>query len=168
MAGLLSTDRAGLTLGTQVLLDGVSLGILDGDRIGVLGRNGGGKSTLLRVLAGEQELDSGRVIRTGSLRVAMLGQTDEMDPEAALRQVVLGDRAVHEWAGDARIREILTGLLGDLDAAAVGGLDAPVGPMSGGERRRVGLAALLVQDPDVLLLDEPTNHLDVEGVAWLA
>jgi ATPase subunit of ABC transporter with duplicated ATPase domains len=168
MAGLLTTDRAGLTLGTQVLLDAVSLGILDGDRIGVLGRNGGGKSTLLRVLTGEQELDSGRVIRTGSLRVAMLGQTDEMDPEATLRQVVLGERAVHEWAGDARIREILTGLLGDLDAAPVGGLDAPVGPMSGGERRRVGLAALLVQDPDVLLLDEPTNHLDVEGVAWLA
>ncbi|GAA1137771.1 ABC-F family ATP-binding cassette domain-containing protein [Ornithinicoccus hortensis] len=168
MAGLVTTDRASLTVGTQVLLDGVSVGVLDGDRIGVVGRNGGGKSTLLRVLAGTQEVDGGRVIRVGGLVSGMLSQQDELAPEDTVAQAVLGDLAEHEWAGDARVREILHGLLGGLDAAAVGGLGALVGPMSGGEKRRLALASLLVADPDLLLLDEPTNHLDVEGVAWLA
>ncbi|MGO0574833.1 ABC-F family ATP-binding cassette domain-containing protein [Ornithinimicrobium panacihumi] len=167
-ASLVTLDRARLVAGTQVLLDDVSLGVADGDRIGVVGRNGGGKSSLLGVIVGTRQLDAGRVIRTGGLTVGMLGQTDELDPAATVGEVVLGDLAEHEWAGDARVREILTGLLGGTDAPALGGWGRQVGPMSGGERRRLALAALLVQDPDLLVLDEPTNHLDVEGVAWLA
>ena len=168
MAPLVALDRATIVVGTQVLLDEVSVGISGAERIGVVGRNGGGKTTLLRVFAGTRSLDSGRVVRTGGVTVGMLGQTDDLDPAATVGRLVLGGLAEHEWAGDARVREILEGLLGDLDASALGGWDAPVGPMSGGERRRLTLAALLVSDPDLLLLDEPTNHLDVEGVAWLA
>ncbi len=167
-ASLVTLDRAHLVAGTQVLLDDVSVGVSDGDRIGVVGRNGGGKSSLLGVVVGTRPLDGGRVIRTGHVTVGMLGQVDAIDPAATVREVVLGDLAEHEWAGQARVREILGGLLGGTDAEALGGWDATVGPMSGGERRRLALAALLVQDPDLLVLDEPTNHLDVEGVAWLA
>ena len=168
MANLIATDRVRLVAGTQVLLDDVSLGVLDGERIGVLGRNGGGKTSLLRVLMGTREVDAGRVLRPSGVTTGMLAQADVLDPAATVRQVVLGDLAEHEWAGDARVREVLTGLLGDLDASALGGLDSPVGAKSGGELRRLALAALLVRDPDLLVLDEPTNHLDVEGVAWLA
>ncbi|QDO89781.1 ABC-F family ATP-binding cassette domain-containing protein [Ornithinimicrobium ciconiae] len=168
MANLIATDRVRLVAGTQVLLDDVSLGVLDGERIGVLGRNGGGKTSLLRVLEGSREVDGGRVLRPAGVSVGMLAQADVLDPDHTVRQVVLGDRAEHEWAGDPRVREILTGLLGDLEASALGGLDSLVGAKSGGELRRLALAALLVRDPDLLLLDEPTNHLDVEGVAWLA
>ena len=167
-ASLVALDRARLVLGTSVLLDDVSVGVSDGDRIGVVGRNGGGKSTLLGVLTGARELDAGRVLRTGDVTTGLLGQTDTLPPGATVREVVLGDLAEHEWAGDARVREVLEGLLGGIGAGAVGGWDAVVGPMSGGERRRLALAALLVADPDLLVLDEPTNHLDVEGVAWLA
>ncbi len=165
---LVALDRARLVAGTQVLLDDVSLGVSEGDRIGVVGRNGGGKSSLLGVLVGARELDEGRVVRAGGVSVGMLGQVDQLDPTATVAQVVLGDLAEHEWAGEARVREILDGLLGGTGASAVGGWEATVGPMSGGERRRLALAALLVEDPDLLVLDEPTNHLDVEGVAWLA
>jgi ABC transport system ATP-binding/permease protein len=165
---LVNLERARLAFGTRVLLDDVSLGVAAGDRIGVVGRNGGGKSTLLRVLAARQDVDSGRVTHTGGLGVAVLGQDDELDPTHTVRQAVVGDRADHEWAGDARVRDVVSGLLGGLDAAGVGGLDAVVGPMSGGERRRIALARHLVDDPDLLLLDGPTNHLDVEGVDWLA
>ncbi|USQ79468.1 ATP-binding cassette domain-containing protein [Ornithinimicrobium faecis] len=168
MANLIATDRARLIAGTQVLLDDVSLGVLDGERIGVLGRNGGGKTSLLAALLGTRELDAGRVLRPAGVTSGMLAQADILDPDATVREVVLGDLAEHEWAGDPRVREILTGLLGDLGASALGGLDSPVGAKSGGELRRLTLAALLVSDPDLLLLDEPTNHLDVEGVAWLA
>ncbi|MFK5688795.1 ATP-binding cassette domain-containing protein [Ornithinimicrobium sp. LYQ92] len=167
-ASLVTLDRAHLLAGTQVLLDGVSVGVLDGDRVGVVGRNGGGKTSLLSVLTGRRELDGGRVIRTGDVTMGMLSQTDVLDPEATIAQVVLGDLDEHEWAGDARVREVLQGLLGGTDAPAVGGWHARVGPLSGGERRRLALASLLVADPDLLVLDEPTNHLDVEGVAWLA
>ncbi|WP_277452699.1 ABC-F family ATP-binding cassette domain-containing protein [Janibacter sp. DB-40] len=168
MANLISVERARLTLGTAHILDDVSLGLGEGDRVGIVGRNGGGKSTLLQVLAGQREVDDGRVTFGGHVRVGMLTQADTLDPEASVAQVVLGGRAEHEWAGDARIRDVLTGLLGGLEAPALGGLDARIGPMSGGERRRLALAKVLVDDPEVLLLDEPTNHLDVEGVAWLA
>ncbi|MGL4744044.1 MAG: ATP-binding cassette domain-containing protein [Dermatophilaceae bacterium] len=168
MLNLVSVERATLALGTSVVLDDVSLGVGGGDRVGVVGRNGGGKTTLLRVLAGLLTPDDGRVARAGGLVTGMLRQDDALDPAAQVRAVVLGTRAEHEWASDARVRDVLTGLLGGLDAPGVGGLEAPVGPLSGGERRRVALAGLLVADPDLLLLDEPTNHLDVEGVAWLA
>ncbi|WP_370894320.1 ABC-F family ATP-binding cassette domain-containing protein [Janibacter sp. GXQ6167] len=168
MANLISVERARLALGTNQVLDGVSLGVNEGDRIGIVGRNGGGKSTLMRVLAGVREIDDGRVTRSSRATVAMLTQADTLPPSHTVAQAVLGDRAEHEWASDARVRDILDGLLGGIDARAVGGLDAIVGPMSGGERRRLSLARVLVDDPDVLLLDEPTNHLDVEGVAWLA
>ncbi|MGL5930480.1 MAG: ATP-binding cassette domain-containing protein, partial [Dermatophilaceae bacterium] len=168
MANLVSVERARLALGTTIVLDDVSLGVGGGDRIGVVGRNGGGKTTLLRVLAGSLVPDDGRVARTGGLTTEVLSQDDTLEKSASVRAAVLGDRAAHEWASDARVRDVLTGLLGGLDAPGVGGLDAPVGPLSGGERRRVALAGLLVADPDLLLLDEPTNHLDVEGVAWLA
>ncbi|NNM46702.1 ABC-F family ATP-binding cassette domain-containing protein [Knoellia koreensis] len=168
MANLISVERASLALGTAQVLDGVSLGVQGGDRIGVVGRNGGGKTTLLRVLAGSMGVDSGRVTRTGSATVGMLAQADVLDPGATVRSVVLGDLPEHVWAGDPRVRDVLDGLLGGVDAPGVGGLDGLVGPLSGGERRRLALARLLVANPTVLLLDEPTNHLDVEGVAWLA
>jgi ATPase subunit of ABC transporter with duplicated ATPase domains len=168
MANLVSVERASLALGTAQVLDEVSLGLLGGDRIGVVGRNGGGKTTLLRVLAGLREVDSGRVTRSGGATVGVLPQDDILDATQTVRQAALGDLPEHVWAGDPRIRDVLTGLLGGVDADALGGLDAAVGPLSGGERRRVALAGLLVRDPTLLLLDEPTNHLDVEGVAWLA
>jgi ATPase subunit of ABC transporter with duplicated ATPase domains len=168
MANLVSVERASLALGTTLILDGVSLGVSSGTRVGVVGRNGGGKSTLLRVLAGLQPVDGGRITMLGSLTVGMLTQVDTLDPEATVRTAVLGDLPEHVWAGDPRIRDILDGLLGGIDAPDMGGLEAIVGPLSGGERRRLALAGLLAADHDLLLLDEPTNHLDVEGVAWLA
>ncbi|MBD3784630.1 MAG: ABC-F family ATP-binding cassette domain-containing protein [Micrococcales bacterium] len=168
MASLVSVERASLALGTAQVLDAVSLGVAGGDRIGVVGRNGGGKTTLLRVLAGDRDPDDGRVARANGLRTGVLTQEDTLPAGATVREAVLGDLAEHEWAADPRVRDVLTGLLGGLEAPVVGGLGAELGPLSGGERRRVALAALLVAAPDLLLLDEPTNHLDVEGVAWLA
>ena len=168
MANLVSVERASLALGTTRILDGISLGVSSDTRVGVVGRNGGGKTTLLRVLAGLQPVDEGRVTMVGTLTIGMLTQVDTLDPEATIRKAVLGDLPEHVWAGDPRIRDILDGLLGGIDAPDVGGLEAIVGPLSGGERRRLALAGLLAADPDLLLLDEPTNHLDVEGVAWLA
>jgi len=144
------------------LLDGLSTGVAEGERIGVVGRNGGGKSTLLRLLARREAPDSGRVTHTGGLRVGWLGQQDDLEPTRTVRALVLGDRAEHDWAGDPRVREILGELLAGLD------LDAVVGPLSGGERRRVALARMLVERHDLMLLDEPTNHLDVEAIDWLA
>ncbi|HET6816535.1 MAG TPA: ABC-F family ATP-binding cassette domain-containing protein [Mycobacteriales bacterium] len=148
--------------GTTVVLDDVSLGVGDGERIGVVGRNGSGKSTLLRVLAGVERVDAGRVTQTGGLGVGRLAQRDDLRDEATVLGAIAGDRAEHEWAGDARIRAVLDGLVRDLPS------DSQVGRLSGGERRRVALASLLVDDPTLLLLDEPTNHLDIEAVAWLA
>ncbi|HEX6469562.1 MAG TPA: ABC-F family ATP-binding cassette domain-containing protein [Streptosporangiaceae bacterium] len=148
--------------GPKPLLAGVSLGVDEADRIGVVGRNGDGKSTLVSILAKRMPPDAGRVTHTRDLRVGLLAQRDEFPDELAVRALVLGDRAEHEWAGDARIRDILAGLLAEVD------LDTPVGSLSGGERRRAALAGLLVPDFDVLVLDEPTNHLDIEAVDWLA
>lgn len=168
MAHLLNVESASLALGTRTVLDGVSLGLDDGDRVGVVGRNGAGKTTLLHVLARTRLPDAGRVTHSRGLSVALLRQGDDLDEAATVRQVVLGEGADHTWAADVRTREIVSGLLGGLGAQGVGGLDVPVGTLSGGQRRRVALAALLAGDHDVVLLDEPTNHLDVEGVAWLA
>lgn len=162
MAHLLGADGISLTVGTRTLLDDVSLGLDDGDRVGIVGPNGAGKSTLLRLLAGTQQPDGGRVTRVGGLRVGLLDQRDDVGTGATIRDLVHGDAATHAWASDASIRTVHAGLLADL------GLDAPADTLSGGQRRRVALAALLVADHDVLFLDEPTNHLDVEGVAWLA
>ncbi len=172
MGVLISLEGVTVVHGIAHVLDAVTTGVLGGQRIGLVGRNGGGKSTLLRVLAGRQQPDSGRVVRVGGaggvLRIGLLAQDDELDPGMPVRRALVGERPEHEWAGDSRVRDVLTGLLGGVDAPGVGGFDALVGPLSGGERRRLALARLLVEDPDVLLLDEPTNHLDVEGVAWLA
>jgi ATP-binding cassette subfamily F protein uup len=171
---LVNLEAVSKAYGLRTLLDDVSLGVADSERIGVVGRNGSGKTTLLRVLARLEPPDSGRVTHAGGLRVALLTQGDDLDPAATVRQVVLGERAEHDWAGDARVRDILTGLFGGLDLAGLpAGLDSPIGPLSGGERRRVALARELVRPADqarsdLLVLDEPTNHLDVEGIAWLA
>ena len=151
-------------------LDAVSLGVGTGERIGVVGRNGGGKSTLLRVLAGRA---GGRRRAaspgSGGLTVGMLTQDDTLDPAATVREAVLGDLPEHVWAGDARIRDVLDRACSAASTPRRSAASTPlVGPLSGGERRRLALARLLVADPDLLLLDEPTNHLDVEGVAWLA
>jgi ATP-binding cassette subfamily F protein uup len=159
---LVVLERVSKTYGTRTLLDDVTIGVAAGDRIGVVGRNGDGKSTLISVLAGTEPPDSGRVTRTGGLDLVVVGQSDALPPGATVRDVVVGERPEHDWAGDARIRGVMTGLLAELD------LDAPVDVMSGGERRRVALARGLVLDPALLVLDEPTNHLDVEAIAWLA
>ena len=156
-------------LGTRTLLESVTVGVTEGSRIGIVGRNGGGKTTLVGVLVGAEPADSGRVVRAGGITIGLLAQSDDLDPSATLRDVVVGDRAEHEWAGDARTRDVMDGLLGGVSAAAYpSGLDTEVATMSGGERRRAALARLIIDDPDLLVLDEPTNHLDVEAVAWLA
>src|SRR4051794_8973050 len=168
MAHLLNAGGLTVAFAARALLDGVSLGLDDGDRVGVVGRNGDGKSTLLRVLARGQLPDAGRVTHSGGVTVGMLAQTDEIDPVLDVRTAVVGTVPDHVWAADAAVRDVVGGLLGGLDAAGVGGLDARLGTLSGGQRRRVALAALLVRRDDAVLLDEPTNHLDVEGVDWLA
>ncbi len=161
---LVNLSRVGKTFGAGLLLDDVSLGVDDTDRIGVVGANGAGKTTLLQILAKEQEPDSGRTTHAADLQVGFLHQHSRA-AAGTVGEVVLRPTfdAVHEWAGDAGMREILAGL--GLHGV---GLDAPVDRLSGGERRRVELAALLVAGTDLLVLDEPTNHLDVEGVHWLA
>ncbi|NAZ75180.1 ATP-binding cassette domain-containing protein [Kineococcus sp. T13] len=168
MANLVSAEALTVVHGSRTLLDRVSLGVSEGDRVGVVGRNGDGKSTLLRLLTRAQEADAGRVTHTGGLRLGMLSQGDALAPGASVREAVLGDQPAHAWASQSRVRDVVAGLLGDLDASDVGGLDALVSTLSGGQRRRVALAALLAGEHDLVVLDEPTNHLDVEGVAWLA
>jgi ATP-binding cassette subfamily F protein uup len=147
------------------LLISVSLGVSEGDRIGIVGRNGSGKSTLMKVMADIEPPDSGRVTKSNSAKIGLLSQVDLADPESTVGEVVLGDSKKHEWASDPNIREVFTGLFGSFDDHI---FDRTFGQLSGGERRRVGLAKLLINDLDLILLDEPTNHLDVEGVAWLA
>jgi ATPase subunit of ABC transporter with duplicated ATPase domains len=162
VAHLLGAEALHLQYPTQVVFDAATLGVNDGDRIGIVGRNGEGKSSLLGMLTGRIRPDSGRVTRRGGLRVAALEQADVLDPDAAVGSVLVGERPDHEWAGDPRVREVVAGLVADLD------WEAPVSSLSGGQRRRVELAALLIGDWDVIALDEPTNHLDVEGITWLA
>ena len=160
---LLNLENVTVAHGTRLLMDEVSLGVSEGDRIGVVGRNGGGKTTLLKTLIKTEEPHSGRVTHASGLRIGVLTQDVRVDVRLTAHQAILGETAEHTWAGDARVREVLDGL--GLHSM---GLDSTIGTMSGGERRRVALASLLVQEWDLLVLDEPTNHLDVEGVAWLA
>lgn len=166
---LVNVEAVGKVYGTRALLDGISLGVNEGDRIGVVGRNGDGKTTLIRILAKLEPADTGRVTHSGDLRLGVLTQHDSLDPAATVRHEVIGDLADHEWAGNAKIRDVLTGLFGGLDLPGfTQGLDTVIGPLSGGERRRIALAKLLIAEQDLIVLDEPTNHLDVEGISWLA
>jgi ATP-binding cassette subfamily F protein uup len=166
MANLVNVEAVSKSYGVRLLLSEVSLGVDTGDRIGVVGLNGGGKTTLLELLAGLQPPDAGRVSRARGLRIAVLTQHTELPEQATVGQAVLAALQVsaeHEWAADPRVRAVLDGL-----GMSALGLDRPVADLSGGERRRVALAAALVGEPDLLILDEPTNHLDVDGVRWLA
>ncbi|MCV7064785.1 ABC-F family ATP-binding cassette domain-containing protein [Mycolicibacterium farcinogenes] len=162
MAHLLGGETLHLEYPTGVVFDSVTVGVSEGDRIGIVGRNGDGKSTLLGMLTGRITPHAGRVTRRSGLRVGSLDQTDTLDPDHTVGWALVGDRPEHEWAGDARIRDVIGGLVADLP------FDAPVSTLSGGQRRRVQLAALLIDDWDVIALDEPTNHLDIQGITWLA
>ncbi|MGZ6878251.1 MAG: ABC-F family ATP-binding cassette domain-containing protein, partial [Nocardioidaceae bacterium] len=159
---LVNLERVHKSYGIRALLDGVSLGVGAGERIGVVGRNGDGKTTLLRLIAGLEEPDEGRISRSRGLHLGFLTQGDDLDPAATVRAAVLEGRADHEWAADASTREVVEVLLAGVS------LDRGVGGLSGGERRRCSLARLLLHDHDLVVLDEPTNHLDVEAVSWLA
>lgn len=162
MAHLFGAEALHLEYPTKVVFDGVSLGVDEGDRIGIVGRNGDGKSSLMAMLAGRRDPDSGRVTVRGGVTIGVLEQSDVLPDDLTVGRAVVGDGPEHEWARDARVRDVIAGLLSDLD------WDAAIGTLSGGQRRRVALAQLLTGDWDVLALDEPTNHLDVEGIAWLA
>ena len=162
MACLRGCEKVRVAFPTKTVVEGLSLGGDEWARIGIVGQNGDGKSTLLRVLSGDVEVDDGRVIRTRGVSVGMLGQSDDLRDGDTVERAVVGDRPEYEWAGDPRVRAIIAGLLEDVD------WNATVGTLSGGQRRRVDLARLLIGDWDVLMLDEPTNHLDVRAITWLA
>ncbi|MFE0086119.1 ATP-binding cassette domain-containing protein, partial [[Kitasatospora] papulosa] len=147
---LVNVEQVSKVYGTRALLDGVSLGVSEGDRIGVVGRNGDGKTTLIRMLAKLEEADTGRVTHNGGLRLGVLTQHDSLDPKATIRHEVIGDLADHEWAGSAKIRDVLTGLFGGLALPGFEhGLDTVIAPLSGGERRRIALAKLLIAEQDL-------------------
>ena len=162
MGFLLGTEKAKVEMPSKVVFEDVSLGVDAGDRIGIVGANGDGKSTLLRLLSGAIEPDTGRLIRTNGVRIGILRQSDALDDGATVIESVVGDRPEYEWASDPSVRDVLDGLLGDI------GFDACIGSLSGGQRRRVDLARVLAQDWDVVMLDEPTNHLDMATITWLA
>lgn len=162
MAFLLGCEKARVEFPTKTVFEDVSLGLDEGDRIGVVGKNGDGKSTLLSLLAGIIESDEGRVIRTRGVRVGVLGQADALSDDDTVEHAVVGNTPEYEWAGDARVRDIISGLAADIP------WQGRVGDLSGGQRRRVDLARLLIGDWDVLMLDEPTNHLDMRAITWLA
>ena len=162
MAHLLNAENLHVEFPTRVVFDSVSLGIDDGDRIGVVGRNGDGKSTLMKLLSGQLEPNSGKVTTRRGLEMGVLTQADTLDPNITVKQAIVGDQEDYEWARNSRIRDVIDGLVSDLP------WEGTIASLSGGQRRRVSLAALLVGDHDVLFLDEPTNHLDVEGITWLA
>src|SRR5699024_9859692 len=161
MAHLLGAEALHFEYPTQQVLDSVTMGVSAGDRIGIVGRNGDGKSTLMKLLVGRLEPDAGQVTIRSDTTIGMLDQSDAVDTSLTVGQSVVGDLAEYEWASDPKIRDVIRGLVSDLN------WDALVGSLSGGQRRRVALAKLLIGDWDILALDEPTNHLDVEGIAWL-
>ncbi|WP_421777481.1 ABC-F family ATP-binding cassette domain-containing protein [Gardnerella sp. KA00603] len=158
----LGLERVSLEFATKTIFTDVTQGVFEGDRIGIVGRNGDGKSTLLRLLSGHIKPDSGRVTKRGGLTFGMLDQRDPLDDNATVRKAALENRDDYEWAADPRSREIVEALLGGIN------LEAKVGTLSGGQRRRADLARLLLHDWDILALDEPTNHLDVVTIHWLA
>jgi ATPase subunit of ABC transporter with duplicated ATPase domains len=162
VAHLLGAEAVHLEYPTQVVFDSITLGVNDGARIGIVGRNGDGKSSLLRLLTGQQRPDAGRVTRRSGLRVGALSQADTLDPDRSVGYTLVGEAAEHQWAGDARVRDVVAGLVSDI------AWEATVSTLSGGQRRRVQLARLLIGEWDVIALDEPTNHLDIEGITWLA
>ena len=162
---LVNIEEVSKAFDIRALLERVSLGVSEGDRIGIVGRNGSGKSTLMKVIAAIESPDQGRVTKANSVKIGLLSQVDKADPNSTVGDVVIGDREKHEWASDSGIREVFTGLFGGFDDHL---FERKFSTLSGGEKRRVGLAKLLIDDLDLILLDEPTNHLDVEGVAWLA
>ncbi|QIM17038.1 ABC-F family ATP-binding cassette domain-containing protein [Leucobacter insecticola] len=162
MAHLLGAESLHLEVPTKVVFDSVTLGVAEGDRIGIVGRNGDGKSSLLMMLAGRRDPDGGKVTMRGGTTIGVLDQADKFVDGETVGNAIVGDRPEYEWAGDARTRDVIAGLVKDL------AWDAPVDSLSGGQRRRVALARLLVGDWEILALDEPTNHLDVEAIAWLA
>ena len=162
MAHLLGGESLHLEFPTRTIFEGITVGLNEGDRIGIVGRNGDGKSTLMKILAGRLEPDSGRVTVRGGTRIGYLDQSDVLDDGHTVGYAIVGDTPEYEWASQARIRDVISGLVSDLP------WDAPVSSLSGGQRRRVALASLLAQEWDVLMLDEPTNHLDVEAITWLA
>ena len=162
---LVNIEEVSKAFDIRALLERVSLGVSEGDRIGIVGRNGSGKSTLMKIIAAVEQPDLGRVTKANSVKIGLLSQVDKADPNSTVGDVVIGDRAKHEWASNSGIREVFTGLFGGFDDHL---FERKFATLSGGEKRRVGLAKLLIDDLDLILLDEPTNHLDVEGVAWLA
>ena len=162
---LVNIEEVSKAFDIRALLERVSLGVSEGDRIGIVGRNGSGKSTLMKIIAAIEQPDQGRVTKANSVKIGLLSQVDKADPNSTVGDVVIGNRAKHEWASDSGIREVFTGLFGGFDDHL---FERKFATLSGGEKRRVGLAKLLIDDLDLILLDEPTNHLDVEGVAWLA
>jgi ATP-binding cassette subfamily F protein uup len=162
VAHLLGAEAVHLEYPTQVVFGSTTVGVSDGDRIGIVGRNGDGKSSLLGLLTGQVRPDAGRVTRRSGLRVGALSQAETLDPHNTVGWTLVGDRPEHNWAGDPRIRDVVGGLVADM------AWDAAIGTLSGGQRRRVQLATLLVGEWDVIAMDEPTNHLDIEGITWLA
>jgi ATPase subunit of ABC transporter with duplicated ATPase domains len=161
VAHLLGAETIHLEYPSRVVFESTTVGVSDGDRIGIVGRNGDGKSSLLDLLTGQLRPDSGRVTQRSGLRVGALSQADILDSDSTVGWALVGDQADHEWAGEPRIRDVVSGLVADI------AWDAVIGTLSGGQRRRVQLAALLIGDWDVIALDEPTNHLDIEGITWL-
>jgi ABC transport system ATP-binding/permease protein len=162
MGNLINAERVTMSYGTRTLLDSVSVGLDRGEVAGIVGRNGTGKTTLLRILAGTLMPDSGRVTQTSYLSIGFLQQGEEITVDASVRDLIVGGAPDHVWAADSGRRSIVAHLLADVD------LDARISTLSGGERRRVALVELLLADHDMLILDEPTNHLDVEAIDWLA
>jgi len=157
---LVNIEEVSKAFDIRALLERVSLGVSEGDRIGIVGRNGSGKSTLMKIIAAIEQPDQGRVTKANSVKIGLLSQVDKADPNSTVGDVVIGDRAKHEWASDSEIREVFTGLFGGFDDHL---FERKFATLSGGEKRRVGLAKLLIDDLDLILLDEPTSGLDLPG-----